>query len=262
MTAARTEILAEGVTLYLGDCREILPMLPKVDAVVTDPPYGKSERTNRKSNGRDVWGRLKSNAAVWAKDWPAVHGDNEPFDPAVWLGFPKVVLFGANWFSSRLPDASQWIVWDKREQTPADDNADCELAWTNLRGPMRIHRQLWRGICRRGEENISNGEGRCHPTQKPIALMEFCLQACRLDPGSLVLDPFMGAGATGIAAVRRGLRFIGIEIEAAYFETSCRRISEALKQPNMFIERPKPAEQTILNLYDTNLYGRKTLTAT
>lgn len=234
-----------NATLYLGDCREILPSLPKIDAVVTDPPYGKKERTNRKSNGRDVLGKLKSNAAGWAKDYPPVHGDDKPFDPAPWLEFPKVVLFGANWFSSRLPATSHWIIWDKREHTPPDDNADCELAWTNLPGPTRIHRQLWRGICRRGEENISAGEGRVHPTQKPIDLMAFCLQACRLKGGDLVLDPYMGAGATGIAAIRRGLKFIGIEIEPQYFDIACRRIGAASKQPDMFVEHIEAAQDKL-----------------
>lgn len=240
---SRIETIAEGVTLYLGDCHEIMPTLGKVDAVVTDPPYGKGERTNRKSNGRDVSGRLKSNAAGWAKDWPPVQGDDKPFDPSACLKYPKIVLFGANWFSSRLPDASQWIIWDKREQTGPDDNADCEMAWTNLGGPTRIHRQLWRGICRRGEENIASGEGRVHPTQKPIELMAFCLDACRLPPKATVLDPYMGAGATGVAAVRRGLQFAGIEIEPIYFDTACQRIAAATKQQDMFIEKPKPAEQ-------------------
>jgi site-specific DNA-methyltransferase (adenine-specific) len=166
-----------------------------------------------------------------------------PFDPRHLLDFDRVVLFGANYFCDRLPSSSRWIIWDKREHTPADDNADCEIAWTNLRGPARIHRQLWRGICRRGEENISIGEGRVHPTQKPIALMDFCLSACDLTTGDVVLDPYLGAGATGVAAVRRKLDFIGIEIEEKYFDIACKRISDALREPDMFIERPKPAKQ-------------------
>jgi len=242
----RVQTLAAGVTLYLGDCREILPTLGKVDAVVTDPPYGKRERTNRKTNGRDGCGFLKNGAPGWAKDWPPVRGDDEPFDPTPWLAFPKVVLFGGNWFSSRLPDASKWIVWDKREQTPPDDNADCEMAWTNLGGPTRIHRQLWRGIVRRGEENVAAGQGRVHPTQKPIELMTFCIDACRLSPGDTVLDPYMGAGATGVAAVRRGMKFCGVEIESLYFETACRRIGEATKQTDLFIEKPAPLKQAAL----------------
>ncbi len=246
----RSETIADGIVLHLGDCREIAPALRDVAALVTDPPYGKKERTKRKSNGRGKTNGLLHSSISGSKDWPEVHGDDEPFDPLPWLGYPKIVLFGGNWFSSRLPDASQWIVWDKREQTPPDDNADCEMAWTNLGGPTRIHRQLWRGICRRGEENIVSGSGRVHPTQKPIGLMDFCLRACRLNEGDTVLDPYMGAGATGVAAVRRGYRFIGIEIEPIYFDTACRRIAEATKQQDLFIEKPKPAEQ--LGLLNAN----------
>lgn len=244
MTADRPHtILPRGMTgpvvignceLWLGDCRDIVPTLGKVDAVVTDPPYGKRERTLRKTNGRTFssTSRLHGRASE-ARDWPAVHGDDRPFDPSPWLSFPKVVLFGANHFSSRLPDASHWIIWDKREETSPDDNADCEMAWTNLKGPARIHRQLWRGICRRGEEAVSPAKPRLHPTQKPIALMDFCLRACRLDRGATVLDPYMGAGATGVAAARLGLRFIGIEFEPQYFETACERIEAAYRQPDM-----------------------------
>jgi site-specific DNA-methyltransferase (adenine-specific)/modification methylase len=169
-----------------------------------------------------------------SRDWPAIIGDDKPFDPALLLRYPKVVIFGGNHFGSRLPDASKWIVWDKREETTPDDNADCEMAWTNLKGPARIHRQLWRGICRRGEENVSTGASRLHPTQKPIALMEFCILQCKLQPASTILDPYMGSGPTGVAAVRRGHNFIGCEIEPAYFHTACKRIDDAQRQGQLF----------------------------
>jgi site-specific DNA-methyltransferase (adenine-specific)/modification methylase len=243
MSRFRTETIGDA-TLYLGDCREILPTLGPVDAVVTDPPYGVRERTKRASAGR---GKPKAGWFIGSRDWPEIVGDDEPFDPTPWLAYPKVVLFGANHFCSRLPDAAMWIVWDKREETAPDDNADCEIAWTNLRGPARIHRQLWRGICRRGEENVSSGGERLHPTQKPVALMDFCLRACRLRDGDVVLDPYMGAGATGVAAMRRGLRFVGCEVEPSYFDTACRRIEEAYRQPRLFSEPPpKPVQGSLL----------------
>jgi site-specific DNA-methyltransferase (adenine-specific) len=215
-----------NATLYLGDCREILPSVSGVDAVVSDVPYGIGERTDRKRKSRGFRRGLQG-GAVDARDWPAVVGDDCPFDPAPLLKYPKVVLFGANHYCDRLPGRPHWIIWDKREETGPDANADCEIAWTNLPGPARIHRQLWRGICRRGEELRENGGRRLHPTQKPIALMDFCLRACKLEAGQLVADPYMGSGSTGVAAVRGGLRFIGIEAVPEYFKTACRRIEDA-----------------------------------
>lgn len=231
-------------TLYCGLCEEIAPSLSSIAAVVTDGPYGKREDTKRGSRGRHDTSttRLHGKGSP-ARDWPPVHGDDKPFDPTPWLKYPKVVLCGANYFSSRLPDSEKWIVWDKREETTRDDNADCELIWTNLKGAARIHRQLWRGICRRGEEAVSPAQPRLHPTQKPVALMDFCIEICRLKPGQTVLDPYMGSGATGVAAVRRGLAFVGIEYVEEYFETSLRRISEAVRQPNMFAPHPAPDQR-------------------
>ena len=90
-------------------------------------------------------------------------------------------------------------------------------------------------------------ENKQHPTQKPLPLMEWCIE--KLPPSVLlILDPFMGSGTTGVACIRRGKRFIGIEREPKYFDIACRRISEALKQPDMFIERPAPAKQEAFNV--------------
>jgi site-specific DNA-methyltransferase (adenine-specific)/modification methylase len=233
--AKRAEHLAEGVTLYLGDCREILPTLGKVDALVTDPPYG----MNLGAISGGVKYRMRHSPSR-AADYTII-GDDEPFDPSHLLSFPKLILFGANHYASRLPSARKWIVWDKRAGGTSDNQADCELAWTNLRGPERLYAQLWRGMVRAGEENIACGQERVHPTQKPVALMDFCLRQCALEKQSVVCDPYMGAGATGVAACRLGLQFIGIEIEPKYFDVACRRIADALARPDMFIEPPKPA---------------------
>ena len=153
------------------------------------------------------------------------------------VGTAQVILWGGNNYVG-LPPTRFWLVWDKRRDTTADHHGDCELAWTNLDSVIRCHRQLWRGIVREGEENVVNGD-KHHPTQKPLELMKFC---ARMTSGT-ILDPFMGSGTTGVAAVRLGRAFIGIEIEPKYFDIACRRISEALKQPDMFIEKPKPAKQ-------------------
>ncbi|WP_407059249.1 DNA methyltransferase (plasmid) [Ralstonia syzygii subsp. celebesensis] len=159
-----------------------------------------------------------------------VIGDDQPFDPAPFLDFKRVVLFGANHFGSRLPDASCWLVWDKRDGSTSDHQADCELAWTNLRGPARLFSHKWRGMIRAGEENLSRGGVRVHPTQKPVALMLWALSLCKLDPGTVVFDPFMGSGTTGIAALRAGHPFIGIELDPEHFGRACERIEHEQRQ--------------------------------
>lgn len=116
-------------TIYHGDCREILPTIDPatVALVLTDPPYGVKERTNRKEVGR-------SNLAE-CNDFPPVYGDDEVFDPAHLLRFKRLVLFGGNYYAGQLPASPSWIVWDKRDGMTSNDNADVELAWTNLGGP-------------------------------------------------------------------------------------------------------------------------------
>src|SRR5689334_20566652 len=128
---------ANGITIYHGDCRALtLPEKPAL--VLADPPYGVNERTERKSNGR-------SNATE-SIDWIEIAGDDEEFDPRPLLRLQtKTILWGANYYPVYLPPASSWLVWDKRDGTTPDDNADCELAWTNLGGPLRAFRHLWRG---------------------------------------------------------------------------------------------------------------------
>ena len=229
----RTETLADGVTLYLGDCREILPTLPKVDAVVTDPPYGVPVML-ASNFGTQGTGRIKN-----GRDWGELIGNDVQFDPLPWLEFPEVLIWGANHFAHRLPANGRWLVWDKRcGIVPQRTQADCELAWCKGYAAARMIRFLWDGIC----QDEKDGP-RKHPTEKPIAVMRWCLGFIK---GKTILDPFMGSGTTGVAAVKLGRKFIGIEIEPKYFDIACRRISEALKQPDLFIERPKPAKQGTL----------------
>ncbi len=234
----REEHLSDSVRLILGDCREVLPTLGSVHAVVTDPPYGidfkwkGADRHNRTSGL--AWGAGRKSAEP---QWSDIVGDDKPFDAMPWLAFDEVILWGGNNYVG-LPPARCWLIWDKRRDTTPDHHGDCELAWTNLDSVIRCHRQTWRGIVREGEENVVNGD-KYHPTQKPLELMKFCV---RMTTGA-ILDPFMGSGTTGVAAVKLGRRFIGIEIEEKYFDIACRRISEALKQPDLFIEKPKPVKQ-------------------
>lgn len=194
-----------------------------VDAVITDPPYGISYKVNRRPRASGTG--LHAIAATPSESRPAVHGDDAPFDPVRWLGLaPKVALFGADHFASRLPDAGRWIVWDKRRDSKPDDHSDGEVVWLNQAGVLRFHRQKWRGLVREGEENCSNGPKQ-HQNQKPVALLAYIMAELGLIPGQTVLDPFMGSGTTGVACVRRGLKFIGVEIDGAHFATATRRIA-------------------------------------
>lgn len=212
------------VTIYHGDCREILPSLSDIDLILTDPPYGISANVKGESSRRGE--REFKGMVVKPKDWRVIEGDDQPFDPAPFLVYPEVVLFGANHFCSKLPDASCWIVWDKREGGKSDDNADCELAWTNFKGPARLYHHLWRGWMRAGRENIAISGDKLHPFQKPVGLMKFCLKFSKTT--GIVCDPFMGSGTTLLAAKESGREAVGIEIDERDCEIAARRMSQGV----------------------------------
>jgi DNA modification methylase len=223
MTAQRIETLAEGVTLYLGDCREILPTLGKVDAVVTDPPYGIGE------DG----GRFRDRKGGGHRVLPKGNWDFETPSKAVFdLMFSvsnQQIIWGGNYFTDKLPLSKGWLYWQK---LMGGDFSDGELAWTSRDKALREF------------THCNKSHGKEHPTQKPVELMKWCLGF--IPDARTILDPFMGSGTTGVAAVKMGRQFIGIEIDPTYFDIACKRISDALKQPDMFIERPKPAKQETL----------------
>jgi DNA modification methylase len=218
--------------LALGDCREILPTLGKVDAVVTDPPYGISmaaRGTIGSSNNAPVKDYGK-------RDWDEYPPDSglieQMLQSSTWQ-----ILFGGNFFEGLGP-TSCWLVWDKQN---TGDFADCELAWTNLQKAVRRIYWRWNGMIRRGDDI------REHPTQKPEGVMKWCIEQLPPDVKS-ICDPFMGSGTTGCAAVKLGKSFIGIEREPSYFDIACRRIEAAYKQPDLFIEKPAPAKQEAMEL--------------
>ena len=219
---SRVETIGDA-TLYLGDCREILPTLGKVDAVVTDPPYG---------IGMDG-GKVGKSVTV-QKDWDSERPSDE------WLrklaAYPICILWGGNYFADALPAAGKWLVWDKRNDPTTF--ADCEIAWTNIAGATRMFRWLWSGpYMERKEERYG------HPTQKPLALMEWCLKPLE---SKLIVDPYCGTGTTGVAATKLGRKFVGIERDEQFFDIACRRIEAAYAQPDIFIPRPAPAKQEAL----------------
>lgn len=225
----RIETIAEGVTLYLGDCREILPTLPKADAVVMDPPYGINAARDRKSQKH---GWKDYDAPGWDKERP-------PADliKLILNSAKHAIVWGGNYFTDALPPSSKWLSWDKGQ---IDFSlADFELAWCSFDGAAR------RIMLPR---SVALQDGKEHPTQKPVEVMRWCIDklpnGCRT-----ILDPFMGSGTTGVAAVNMGLQFSGIEKEPKYFEISCRRIAAAVAAPDLFTAPAKAApKQEALDL--------------
>lgn len=195
-------------TLYQGDCMAIMPMLGKVDAVVTDPPYGLGKRL---SGG--TWGAKFSGGLKWDQEAACTRD-------LLALDVPTIV-WGGNYMV--LPPSRCWLVWRKPDSVRT--MADAELAWTNLDANTR---------CLSHTIAATNAERVGHETQKPVAVMKWCLEF--VPNAATILDPFMGSGTTGVACEKLGRRFIGIEINPGYFAIACRRLEAAMQQPDLFIQ--------------------------
>jgi DNA modification methylase len=231
----RTEILAEGVTCILGDCREVLPTLGKVDAVVTDPPYGIGADKGKTGAAISFNGSHPIVSAAYPdNEWDDDRPEKEIFDLIREISAAQII-WGGNYFADWLPARGRWLWWDKCQTMPS--YGDGELAWTSLEATTP------KKLVLANNQIFAERRERFHPTQKPIEIMEWSIGFLK---GHIILDPFMGSGTTGVAAVKLGRKFIGIEIEPKYFDIACRRISEALKQPDLFIEQPQPAVQESL----------------
>lgn len=234
----REEVIGD-CRLILGDCREVLPTLGRVDAVVTDPPYGIGVDASAAKSGGQVVGhghRRVAKRAYTQTDW-----DASPISADILAAVRAAgrwqVIFGGNYY--HCPPASCWLIWDKETN---GNLADCEMAWTNLPKAVRRIRYLWNGFAR------ANGEPRDdHPTQKPLGVMSWVLGQLPAD-AQTILDPFMGSGTTGVACVNHGRSFIGVEREPDYFDIACRRIEEAYKQPRLFdAPQPKPEQSALFS---------------
>jgi len=204
-------------TLYLGDCMDILPTLDKVDAVITDPPYGLGKKLNGGS-----WG----NTGGWDEKTPEKNLINKIIKLS-----DKCVIWGGNYFE--LPCSRCWFVWHKPDGPPSMSRI--ELAWTSM---DKLAGYFQWSIAATNPERVG------HPTQKPLALMKWCIE--QLGNPETILDPFMGSGTTGVAAIQMGRKFIGIEREQKYFDIACKRIEQASKQVDMFIEPPKQEQVSFL----------------
>lgn len=210
-------VIIGNATLYLGDCLEVLPTLPKVDAVITDPPYGIGYQSTLVSLG--------------ATKRDAIIGDDAGIDLRPILNLECAVLsFGANNYPNQLPHRGRWLCWDKRSIDGACDamlGSAFELAWCNkTSGYDKIVRVLHGGVVN------ADGGKREHPTQKPIKVMIACIEWAAKD-AQTILDPFMGSGTTGVACMNLGRRFVGIEIEERYFQIACERIDNAQRQQRL-----------------------------
>jgi DNA modification methylase len=215
------------VTIYHGDNREIVPLLGVFDLLLTDPPYGLNENQQRnESRGKPAGSRNPSRkpTMIFAKDYGSFDWDKGAPEP--WLiemcraHCARQIIFGGNYFN--LPPAKCWLVWDKDN---SGDFADCELAWTNLDKAVRKFTWRWNGML---QEDMKNKENRTHPTQKPLALMHWCLSLIN-EPQS-VLDPFMGSGTTLLAAKQKGIKAVGIDINEKY----CADAADRLRQRTIF----------------------------
>ena len=237
----RTEQLADGVTCILGDCREVLPTLGRVDAVVTDPPYGIEDaafdfgqRSANRRGGNNVW----HPESWWDKEldlrWMTLCA-----------GAAEMVAWFGHWRKREqveqgiaLPLRAE-IIWAKdcHVGPPCPVAMRDERIWLFSKAGIKgatFETSVW--DC----PIIPTWSFKHHKNEKPVALMQ---RLIRFLGHKTILDPFMGSGTTGVAAVKLGRRFVGIEIEPKYFDIACRRISEALKQPDMFIERPAAPKQ-------------------
>lgn len=249
------KIIIGNAELWYGDCREILPTLPRPDAIFTDPPYGQLLNTN--VTGKSVAGSAHGSGRAYAmpgkqsdgsqikfkgcaRQFPdGIAGDDEPFDPAMLLSASdRVMLWGAHKFSDRLP-RGRHLVWDKVPTGKIRDQGDGETAWTNVDpdAVLRIYRMLWDGICvgSAARHEVMAGMQRVHPAQKPVALMAWCLPFLKVPAGGVISDPYAGSGPIGLAALDAGYRYVGIELVREYFDTMCRRIDDAQRQARLII---------------------------
>lgn len=230
-----------GATLYHGDCLQLLAAgLLKCDAIVSDPPYG----IGYQHTGFSRFGPMRRTDKII--------GDDVPFDPQPWVDVApggqvlsaggkkhgkRIILFGADHFRARLPEYGTLLAWDKHVGTGADDSfADCEWAWSGINVRREVFRHLWKGIIKHVDaadgsptrgKLLASGKrafATSHVSQKPVALMRWCIQKVKPKAGGVILDPYMGSGTTGIAALSLGYRFVGCEIDAEIFDIAVDRI--------------------------------------
>ncbi len=250
--SVRVEHLADGIELHLGDCLEVLPTLGRVDHFITDPPY---EQRMQELHGQVKLRRTDGGPQRQTLDFQSIQDIRKPFLAQVkrmnrgWLlAFCNVEGVG-EWKAAILGEELKFkitCIWNKPDATPK----------LNGQGPALSYECITTTWCGKGHANWNGGGKRGvfthltnsaertgeHPTEKPVPLMRE-LVTLFSNAGQIICDPFMGSGTTGVAAVRSGRKFVGIELNEAYFDLACRRIETALLEPDLFIDPPKPIKQ-------------------
>jgi site-specific DNA-methyltransferase (adenine-specific) len=205
-------------TLYLGDCREVLPTLGKVDAVVTDPPFGVG-------NFVQTSGNVRGEKVTW-NDAPP----DESFFQLLRSISTHRIIWGANFFNC-FEENGGAIVWNKNQPMP--DFSKCDIASSSHLKKTELVKITW--------TNFVNTKVTEHPCERPVGLYQWCIEY--LPFSETILDPFLGSGSCGVASVSLGRKFIGIEIDEGYFDIACERIRKAYAQPDLFIAPPaKPIQ--------------------
>ena len=213
------KVVIGNAELYCGDCRDILPTLGKVDAVVTDPPYGIGVDGQKQSLCKNPkHNRKKHDFKGWDSDTP----DSSVFDFIMSIS-KEQIIWGGNYFQDKIEKPGRgWLIWDKGQYGLT--MSDGEAAYCSLDKPLRIFTKNRAVLA----QDVTK-----HPTQKPVALMKWCID--QLDYCDTILDPFMGSGTTGVAAVQMGRKFIGIELDHDYFKIACKRIEDAQRQGDFLL---------------------------
>lgn len=220
---AQARIIGDCLLLR-GDSLKILPHISAADAMLTDPPYGIGNimvgsghfaGLCKKMGGESGWDKSPPPKDVFLNDYPTI-------------------AWGGNYLG--LPPSRGWLAWVKSNATTTF--ASIELAWSNM--DFNAKHFIAPVGCPAHEKAG-------HPTQKPVALMEWCLGF--LPNAKVILDPFMGSGTTLVACAKNGRSGIGIELDEEYFEIACKRVEDAYRQPDLFVGRPKEAPQQI-NFWD------------
>ena len=229
MAEPRKEVLSDGVEIWLGDCREVLPLIGRVDAVVTDPPYGIDYGRQGGFCAYHGWGPWRGKAA-----WDVERPQKECFEAILQLSNEQII-WGGNYFTDWLPPVMRWLVWDKMQREFS--LADCEFAWTSQQKAARIFSYP------RAKARL---DGKEHPTQKPVELISWCLGF--VPDARTILDPFMGSGTTGVACIKFGRRFIGVELDPRYFDIARRRLEAELAKPRLPFDEatPQPTQEELL----------------